>query len=160
MCRLTIGSHIERPHQHYINQEGFMMTSQVVRASSGGTFLFLGLFIMLQASDVTFAADKIKRTPCDITSGQNVMRAEEDLGRGTHILSGELIGMDGDYYVVKDVNGKEVSLLSDKRTDKPVIQKGDRITAYVDDQNTALWIRSNESTDRRDEHGSVDCNPD
>jgi len=115
---------------------------------------------MLQASDVTFAADKIKRTPCDITSGQNVMRAEEDLGRGTHILSGELIGMDGDYYVVKDVNGKEVSLLSDKRTDKPVIQKGDRITAYVDDQNTALWIRSNESTDRRDEHGSVDCNPD
>ena len=102
------------------------------------------------------------------------MRAEEDLGRGTHILSGELIGMDGDYYVVKDVNGKEVSLLSDKRTDKPGIQKGDRITAIastgalptgerprasVADQNTALWIRSNESTDRRDEHGSVDCNP-
>ncbi|WHZ25339.1 MAG: hypothetical protein OJF51_000134 [Nitrospira sp.] len=24
---------------------------------------------------------------------------------------------------------------------------GGRITAYVDDQNTALWIRSNESTD-------------
>ena len=87
------------------------------------------------------------------------MRAEEDVGRGTHILSGELIGMDGDYFVVKDESGKEVSLLSDKRTDKPVIQKGDRITAYVDDQNTALWIRSNASTDRRDEHASVDCNP-
>ena len=137
-----------------------MMTSHLVRVSASGTFLFLGLFTMLQASDGAFAAAKIKRSPCDITSGQNVMRAEEDLGRGTHILSGELIGMDGDYYVVKDVNGKEVSLLSDKRTDKPVIQKGDRITAYVDDQNTALWIRSNESTDRRDEHGSVDCNPD
>jgi len=51
-----------------------------------------------------------------------------------HALSGELIGMDGDYDVVKDENGKEVSVLSDKRTDKPVIQKGDRITAYVDDR--------------------------
>jgi hypothetical protein len=30
--------------------------------------------------------------------------------------------MNGDYYVVKDERGKEVSLLSDKRTDKPVIQ--------------------------------------
>jgi hypothetical protein len=87
------------------------------------------------------------------------MRAEEGLARGSHILSGELLSLDGDYYVVKDESGKEVSLGSDKRTDKPVIQKGDRITAYVDDQNTALWIRSNESTDRRDEHASVDCNP-
>ncbi len=137
-----------------------MMTSKVVRVSSGGTFLFLGLFTVLQVSDVAFAAGEMKRIPCQITPGQNLMRAEEDSGRGTHILSGELIGMDGDYYVVKDESGKEVSLLSDKRTDKPVIQKGDRITAYVDDQNTALWIRSNESTDRRDEHGSVDCNPD
>ena len=136
-----------------------MMASQVGRVLSSGIFLVLGLFTMLQVSDVAFAADEIKRIPCEITPGQNVMRAEEDLGRGTHILSGELIGMDDDYYVVKDESGKEVSLLSDKRTGKPVIQKGDRITAYVDDQNTALWIRSNESTDRRDEHAAVDCNP-
>jgi hypothetical protein len=137
-----------------------MITSKVVRVSSGIIFLFVGVFSMLPGSDVGFAADTVKRTPCDITPGQNVMRAEEDLPRGTHLLSGELIRMDGDYYVVKDESGKEMSLLSDKRTDKPVIQQGDRITAYVDDQNTALWIRSNESTDRRDEHGSVDCNPD
>jgi len=137
-----------------------MMTSKVLRVASGGTLLFLWLFTLLQMSDVAFAAKEMKRTPCDIPPGQNAMRAEENLGRGTHIISGELIGMDGDYYVVKDERGKEVSLLSDKRTDKPVIQKGDRITAYVDEQNTALWIRSNESTDRRDEHASVDCNPD
>jgi len=137
-----------------------MMTSKVVRVSSGAILLFLWLFTLLQVDDVAFAAKEMKRIPCDIPPGQNAMRAEENLGRGTHIISGELIGMDGDYYVVKDERGKEVSLLSDKRTDKPVIQKGDRITAYVDDQNTALWIRSNESTDRRDEHASVDCNPD
>ncbi|HSA85458.1 MAG TPA: hypothetical protein VLE46_04715 [Nitrospira sp.] len=136
-----------------------MMTSKAVRVSLGGIFLVLGLFAMLQVSDVVVAADTIKRLPCDITPGQNLMRAEEGLARGSHILSGELLSLDGDYYVVKDESGKEVSLGSDKRTDKPVIQKGDRITAYVDDQNTALWIRSNESTDRRDEHASVDCNP-
>ena len=142
-----------------------MRTSHVL-ASSGIPFLLLGLFTLVQVSDAAepreasaFTAEKTKRTPCAITPGQNVMRAEEDLSRGTHTLSGELIGMDGDYYVVKDESGKEVSLLTDKRTDKPVIQKGDRITAYVDDQNTALWIRSNESTDRRDEHAAVDCNP-
>jgi hypothetical protein len=136
-----------------------MMTSQAVGVPPGGMFSILGLFILLQAGSVAFAADTMKRLPCDITPGQNLMRAEEGLARGSHILSGELLSLDGDYYVVKDESGKEVSLGSDKRTDKPVIQKGDRITAYVDDQNTALWIRSNESTDRRDEHASVDCNP-
>ena len=136
-----------------------MMTSKVVQVPSGGTLLFLGLFTMLQVSDITFAANAMKRSPCEIPPGQNATRAEEDVERGTHIISGELIGADENYYVVKDESGKEVSLLADKRTDKSVIEKGDRITAYVDDQNNALWIRSNESTDRRSEHGSVDCNP-
>jgi hypothetical protein len=92
-------------------------------------------------------------------SGQNAMRAEQDVERDIHIISGELISTDGDYYFIKDESGKEVSLLSDQRTVKPVIEKGDRITAYVDDDNYALWIRSNEGTDRRSEHASLDCNP-
>ena len=136
-----------------------MMTSKVVRVASGGTLLFLGLFSMLQVNDVAFAANEMKKSRCEIPAGQNALRAEQDVERGTHLLSGELIGKDGDYYVVKDETGKEVSLLTDKRTDKPVIEKGDRITAYVDDQHYALWIRSDESTDRRSEHASVDCSP-
>ena len=136
-----------------------MMTSKVVRVASGGTLLFLGLFSMLQVNDVAIAANEMKKSRCEIPAGQNALRAEQDVERGTHLLSGELIGKDGDYYVVKDEKGKEVSLLTDKRTDKPVIEKGDRITAYVDDQHYALWIRSDESTDRRSEHASVDCSP-
>ena len=136
-----------------------MMTSKVIGASSGGMFLVLGLFTMLYGGDVALAAKDTNRTPCEITRGQNLMRAEEGLGRGIHTLSGEIVGMDGDYYIVRDESGNEVSLLSDKRTDKPVVKKGDRITASVDDQNKALWMRSNESTDRRDEHAAVDCNP-
>ncbi|OQW34769.1 MAG: hypothetical protein A4E19_17790 [Nitrospira sp. SG-bin1] len=136
-----------------------MMTSQGVPVSTGGTVLFLGLFTMILMSDVAFATSGMKRALCEIPPGQNALRAEQDHERGTLIISGELISTDGDYYVVKEESGKEVSLLTDKRTDKPVIEKGDRITAYVDDDNYALWIRSNDSTDRRSEHGSVDCNP-
>lgn len=120
--------------------------------------LLLWLFTMFQVPDVALATNEMKRSPCDILPGQNAMRAEREVERDTHIISGELIGADGDYYVVKDEKGNEVSVLSDKRTDKPVIVKGDRITAYVDNENYALWIRSNESTDRRSEHASVDCN--
>lgn len=136
-----------------------MMTSTVVRGVVRGSVLLLGLFIMLQVNDVAFATNEIKRSPCEIPPGQNAMRAEQNVERDTHIISGELLSTDGDYYVVKDENGKEVSLLSDQRTDKPVIEKGDRITAYVDDRNYALWIRSNESTDRRSVHASIDCHP-
>ncbi len=129
------------------------------RVSSGRTVLWLGLFTMFQASDVSFAINGVKPTPCEMPPGQNALRAEQDQERGTHTISGELLSSDGDYYVVKDESGKEVSLLTDKRTDKPVIEKGDRITAYVDDENYALWVRSNDRTDRRNEHGSLDCNP-
>jgi hypothetical protein len=135
------------------------MTSKVLRVLSGRTFLFLGLFTMLQVSNVAFAANGIKRAPCEIPPGHNALRSEQDVERGTHIISGELISTDGDYYFVKDESGREVSLLTDKRTDKAVIEKGDLITAYVDDESYALWIRSNDRTDRRSEHGSVDCNP-
>jgi hypothetical protein len=136
-----------------------MMTSKVGRVSSGGILLFLGLFTLLQVSDVAFAAQEMRKIPCEIPPGQNALRAEQDVERDTHVISGELISADGDYYFIKDESGKEVSLLSDKRTEKPVIEKGDRITAYVDEDNYALWIRSNESTDRRSEHASLDCNP-
>jgi hypothetical protein len=135
-----------------------MMTSKVRRLSPDAFLLFFGLFT-LQASAVVFAATEMRRSLCEIPPGQNAIRAAQDVERDTHIISGELLSADGDYYFIKDESGKEVSLLSDKRTEKPVIEKGDRITAYVDDDSYALWIRSNESTDRRSEHASLDCNP-
>lgn len=136
-----------------------MMASNGFRASSGGTVWLLGLLAMFQMSAVSFAMDGIQTPPCEVSPGQNALRADQDQERGTHTISGELLSSDGDYFVVKDNSGKEVSLLTDKRTDKSVLEKGNRITAYVDDENYALWIRSNESTDRRSEHGSLDCNP-
>lgn len=135
-----------------------MMSSNVSRMSPGRTLLFLGLCTLLQVSGVAFAVEEMRRSPCEIPSGQNALRAEQDVERDTHIISGELISTDGDYYFIKDESGNEVSLLSDKRTVKPVLEKGDHITAHVDDDNYALWIRSHEGTDRRNEHASLDCN--
>ncbi len=136
-----------------------MMTSKSVRVSSGGRLLLLGFATLLQGGDIALAANEVKGHACDVPPGLNALRAEQDVERGSQIISGDVISMDGDYFVIQDEQGKEVSLLSDRRTDKPVIEKGDHITAYVDDEHYALWIRSNESTDRRSEHASLDCNP-
>jgi hypothetical protein len=136
-----------------------MLFLKVGRLSSDGIFLFLGLFTLLQVNDVAFAAKEMRSSTCEIVSGQNAIRAEQYVETDTHIISGELISTDNDYYFIRDESGKEVSLLSDKRTVKGIIEKGDRITAYVDDDKYALWIRSNENTDRRSEHASLDCNP-
>lgn len=137
-----------------------MLPLKTARLSSNGILLFLGLFILLQVSAVAFAAKEMKRSTCEIPPGQNALRAEQYEETDTHIISGELISTDNNYYFIRDKSGKEVSLLSDQRTVKGVIEKGDSVTAYVDDDKYALWIRSNENTDRRSEHASLDCNPD
>jgi predicted RNA-binding protein (virulence factor B family) len=87
------------------------------------------------------------------------MRAEQAEMQGTHMISGEVIRVEDANYFVKDQGGKEVSVQTDQRTEKPEINQGDRISAYVDDQNHAVWIRSNKMTDRRTEHASADCVP-
>lgn len=137
-----------------------MLSLKTARLSSNGILLFLGLFILLRVSAVAFAAKEMKRSTCEIPPGQNALRAEQYEETDTHIISGELISTDNNYYFIRDKSGKEVSLLSDQRTVKGVIEKGDSVTAYVDDDKYALWIRSNENTDRRSEHASLDCNPD
>ena len=75
------------------------------------------------------------------------------------MISGEVMRVEDASYLLKEESGKEVTLKTDKRTEQPVINQGDRISANVDDQNYALWIRSNKMTDRRTEHASTDCTP-
>lgn len=134
-----------------------MMTSKVMRVLAGGILLLL--FSMPQAGDVASAADQLKETPCEVAEGTNAMQAEQAASKGSHMVSGEVIRVDGTTYVVKDKSGKEVSLQIDEKTEKTPISKGDHISANVDKQNRALWIRSNENTDRRSDHVSADCNP-
>lgn len=140
-----------------------IVMANIIRMSSGGFLPLLGLFTVLQIGGVVSAAEQTKegtvKLPCDIPTGQTAMQAEQDAMRKSHLISGEVIRMDGATFVVKGKNGKEVSLHVDEGTNKPAIEKGNYITASVDAKNHALWIRSNESTDRRTEHAAVDCNP-
>ena len=134
-----------------------MMTSKVMQVSAGGILLFL--FSMPQAGDVASAADQLKDTPCEVAEGTNAMQAEQAASKGSHMVSGEVIRVDGTTYVVKDKGGKEVRLQTDEKTEKSPIEKGDHISANVDKNNHALWIRGNRGTDRRTEHVAGDCNP-
>ncbi len=136
-----------------------MMTPKFMHVLLGGILLFLGLFSMPQIGDVASAADQLKETPCEIPPGQNAMQAEQDAMRGSHMVSGEVVRVDGAIYVVKEKGGKEVKLQTDEKTEKSPVNKGDHISANVDDRNHALWIRANRGTDRRTEHASADCNP-
>ena len=122
--------------------------------------VLLSLVVLLQVGCVGSKTDgQMGAAPCDILPGKNAMQAEQNAVRKTHMIYGEIIRMDGTIYVLKADDGKEVSLLTDETTEKPPINKGDRIAANVDNLNHALWIRANRGTDRRTEHASADCNP-
>jgi hypothetical protein len=126
---------------------------------SGVILLSLGQFSILQIGDLASAADELKGIPCEVPHGQNATRAEQAETKGTHMISGEVMRVEDANYLVREESGKEVTLKTDQKTVQPVIHQGDRISADVNDQNYALWIRSNKMTDRRTEHAAADCTP-
>jgi hypothetical protein len=155
-----------------------MRHSQIGAVLAGGTLMLF--FILPQAGKGLFAADLNKGTsntsntnaqhkgvpgkaakglPCDIPEGQNVTRATQDAKRGSHVIFGEVLHVDGATYLIKEESGKEVNVQADQTTEKPPINQGDHISANIDNQNHALWIRANRGSDRRTEHASADCNP-
>ena len=134
-----------------------IVMSKVIRVL-GGILLFLGLFSMPQVGNLASAADEVKGSPCEVPHGQNATRAEQ-AEKGTHMIEGEVMRVEDENYLIREQSGKEVTLKTDHKTVQPVIHQGDRISADVNDQNYALWIRSNKMTDRRTEHASADCTP-
>lgn len=131
-------------------------SSHIIRV---GVLLFLGLFSIPQVGDVASAAQDNTTLPCEVREGRNVTQAEKDADRASHMIWGEVTRVDGMTYVVKDKSGKEIKLQTDERTEKSPIQQGDHISASVDQQNHALWIRANRGTDRRTEHVAGGCDP-
>ena len=72
------------------------------------------------------------------SAGQNEMTMQE---QGIRIIKGEVLRVEGENYVVKGPDGKEVSFRADTTTMKTEkIQSGDRIEAKVDDKNHALSL--------------------
>ena len=117
-------------------------TANIIRMSLGRVLLLLGLFTVLPIGGVVSAAekmqDKSKGIPCEIEPGQNAAHAEHDAARNSRLVTGEVLRMDGEKFVVKDKNGKEVRFQLTDTTEKPPIHQGDRISVSLDSQNRAL----------------------
>ncbi|HYM88986.1 MAG TPA: BON domain-containing protein [Nitrospiraceae bacterium] len=82
------------------------------------------------------------------------MNDEMEGAQAQHVeaIKGEVLRIEGDTYVVKGEDGKEVRFHIDGTTHKTGdINQGDRIEAQLNDQNYALSIRSTPTTDRRNE---------
>ena len=59
------------------------------------------------------------------------------------VIKGDLVRIDYGDYIVKDKDGNEVRVHTDKKTQvMGQISKGDRVEAKVDDQNKVMLIRS------------------
>jgi hypothetical protein len=92
--------------------------------------------LCLGLPNMVSAADDMKGGQAD----QKDMMLKKPAG---HIIQGDVVRVEYGNYVVKQKDGKEVSLETDNTTQMMgQIRKGDRIVATVNDQNHALSIRT------------------
>lgn len=115
-----------------------------------------GLSHAALANDPNLGAEQTSANPCESRGGQTILKAEQDQGKGGYTIRGEVLRVEGNTYVVKSQDGKEVSLQTDQATEKPDITPGDQIQANMNEQNQTLWIGSLKSKDRRNDHEG-DC---
>ena len=117
-------------------------TSRFIGGLAGGCLLCLGL------SNCQSNAGPAR----DAASATDEMKMEDGQSARTKSIKGEVLRVEGQNYVVKGEDGKEVSLHADSSTRKTGdISQGYSIEAQVNDQNHALSIRSTPTTDRRNE---------
>ena len=111
---------------------------KVVGLMSCGFLLCLGLSNAAQADNAASAEDGMKAG----------LKGEQDTLKDGRTIEGEVLRVEGENYFVKEQDGKEVRLHTDKTTQKMgEIKQGDRIEAKVNDQNHALSMRSAQGTD-------------
>ncbi|NWF73972.1 MAG: BON domain-containing protein [Nitrospirae bacterium] len=83
-------------------------------------------------------------------SNQMSEEVEDEPLQRIEAIKGDVLGVEGDTYFVKEASGKEVRLHTDDTTQKTGdINQGDRIEAQMNDQNHALSIRSIPTRDSR-----------
>jgi len=110
---------------------------KVIGLMSCGFLLCLGL------SSTASATDSMKPGQPDRQGGQAGLKGEQDKLKGGHMVTGEVMRIEGENYFVKGQDGKEVQLHTDGTTEKiGNFRQGDRIEADVNEQNHALSIRS------------------
>ena len=108
-----------------------------------------GFLLCLGLSNAASATDDMKAGQPERQGGQAGLEGEQDKLKGGHMVTGEVLRIEGENYFVRGQDGKEVRLHTDDTTQKTGnIRQGDRIEADVNDQNHALSIRSARGTEK------------
>ncbi|HKP00738.1 MAG TPA: hypothetical protein VJU02_03805 [Nitrospiraceae bacterium] len=104
--------------------------------------LSCGLLLCLGLSSTT-QAEEMKAGQSEGTGGQTDQKGMT-LQKQVHFIKGNVVRVEYGNYTVKQKDGTEVILHTDKTTQMMgQIKKGDRIEAKVNDQNHALSISPN-----------------
>jgi hypothetical protein len=101
--------------------------------------------LCLSLSNVTQAADRMGTDPCADRKGSepNLLKCNEEAQQGIHTIKGEVLRVDGNDYLVKRYDGKEVSMRVDSGTQMSgPIGRGDRIEAKVREGNDERRVLS------------------
>jgi hypothetical protein len=95
---------------------------KVVGVLSCGVLLCLGLFQAAHAADDEVGSSRLEQAK---------------------VIKGDLVNIDYGDYIVKDKDGKEVRVHTDRKTQMMgQLKKGDRVEVKLDNQDKALSIRS------------------
>ena len=117
-----------------------VFTSRFIGVLGGGCLLCLVLSSC--QSDSGYSRDAASATD----------EIQMDQSPRTTSIQGEVLRVEGHNYVVREKDGKEVSLHVDSTTQMTGdISQGYSIEAQVDDKSHALTMRSTPTTDRRNE---------
>jgi hypothetical protein len=111
---------------------------QIIGIMTCGAVLFIGL-------SSAQAAEKMSPDPCaDRKGGQpNLTICNEETRQGIDTITGEVLRIDGNDFLVQRFNGKEVRLHLDATTQMTdIIGRGDRIEAKVGDVNDKKHVLS------------------
>ena len=113
---------------------------KMVRVLSCGFLLWVGVLCnMAQADTIVPRVDAEKDS--QRTGGQGDPKELPLRQQGVHIIQGDVLRVEGNTYVIKELGGKELSLRTDATTMKAEkIQVGDRIEAKVDENKRALSL--------------------
>ncbi len=143
------------PNTYYLKLGGSSLAERIGRgALTFGAVLTQHLLPLLAVAGLLLLAFR-RGGDSRLRPHPNILAAEQDHGNDGHTIRGEVLRVEGNTYVVRDQDGKEVSMHTDQTTAKPVTE-GDFIQANVNEQNQVLWIGPLKSTDRRNEH-ETDC---
>jgi hypothetical protein len=125
----------------YLTEEVSMVSiPKCVGILSCGALLCLGLSNGAQVGNAASASDEtIKAAQSDRSQGGEKQLHDpmkDRMSKGGRTIRGEVLRVEGGNYFIKDGDGKEVRLHTDKTTEiLRTIQKGDQIEAKVTDQN-------------------------